>query len=117
MIGIATSKVLTVIELGHELEAAEGEFDSYIDNLTEDEQAALIALMWVGRGSFEPDEWEDALNTAMTEATTPAEDYLKGTPHFADHLESGMESMGLDEDEDEDEEDLPEGMNGYDEDD
>ena len=118
MIEISTSKVLQVIEYGHELEAAESEFDGYIENLTEEEQAALIALMWIGRGSFEAEDWEDALNTAMTEATTPAQDYLKGTPHFADHLEAGIEAMGLDEeDEDEDEDDIPEGMDGYDDED
>ncbi|GGL81291.1 DUF3775 domain-containing protein [Wenxinia marina] len=104
MIGIATWKVLEVIELGHELDAAESDFDDYVENLTEDEQAALVALMWVGRGSFDSDDWEDALNTAMTEASHPTAEYLKGTPHFADHLESGLDEMGLSEADDEDEE-------------
>ena len=100
MIGIATWKVLEIIELGHEIEAAEDEFDDYIEALTEDEQAALVALMWVGRGSFDSDDWDDALNTAMTEASHPTAEYLKGSPHFADHLESGLDEMGLSEEDD-----------------
>jgi hypothetical protein len=115
-IGISTLKVIDVIELGHELEAAEDEFDAYIEALNEDEQAALVALMWVGRGSFEAEDWEDALNTALTEATTPTADYLKGTPHFADHLESGLDTLGLNEDDDEDEDDDPLDMGDGDED-
>lgn len=51
--------------------------------------------MWIGRGSFEPEDWDDALNTAMTEATTPTADYLKGTPHLADHLENGLDLLGI----------------------
>lgn len=104
MIGIATWKVLEIIQLGHELEAAEDEFDDYIEALTEEEQAALVALMWVGRGSFDADDWDDALNTAMTEASHPTREYLKGSPHFADHLESGLDEMGLSEEDDEEEE-------------
>lgn len=104
MIGIPVRKVRDIIELGHELEAAEDEFIGYIESLTEEEQASLVALMWVGRGAFEAGDWDDALNTALTEATTPTADYLKGAPHFADHLESGLEEMGLSEVEDDDEE-------------
>ena len=32
----------------------------------------------------------------MTEASTPTADYLKGSPHLADHLESGLEALGID---------------------
>lgn len=107
MIGISTRKVRDIIELGHELEAAEDEFEGYIDSLTEEEQASLVALMWVGRGAFEAGDWDDALNTALTEASTPTADYLRGSPHFADHLESGLEAMGLGDEEDDDEEEEP----------
>ena len=31
----------------------------------------------------------------MAEATTPTTDYLLSTPHLAEHLESGLEALGL----------------------
>jgi hypothetical protein len=64
--------------------------------LNEDEAAELVALFWIGRGSFEADDWEEAVATARAEATVPTADYLLGSPHFSDHLESGAEAMGLD---------------------
>lgn len=118
MIGIATSKILQVVEYGNEMEVSETDFDSYVDALTEDEQTALIALMWVGQGEFDSDDWEDALNTAMTDVTVPPGEYIKSTPNFADHLEAGMVAMDLDEEDDEDEDDgIPEGMDSYDDED
>ena len=38
----------------------------------------------------------EAIETATHEATTPTADYLKGSPHLADHLEAGMEALGID---------------------
>ena len=36
----------------------------YIDELNEEQQVALIALAWVGRGDHEPEEWQEALKLA-----------------------------------------------------
>ena len=33
--------------------------------------------------------------TAKAEATTPTADYLLGTPHLSDHLENGMDALGV----------------------
>lgn len=92
---IERAVVAQVVLMGRELERAEGELRGLIDRLDTDEQAELVAIMWVGRGAFEPDDFEEAVETAEAEATTPCADYLLGTPHFADHLEAGMEALGL----------------------
>lgn len=84
-----------VVLMGRELERAEAELRGLIDRLDTDEQAEMIAIMWIGRGAFEPDDWDEAVQTAEAEATTPCADYLLGTPHFTDHLEAGMEALGL----------------------
>ncbi|SHI80726.1 DUF3775 domain-containing protein [Wenxinia saemankumensis] len=110
MIGISTPKVNRVIALGQEVDDAESLFDSYIEGLTEEEQAALIALMWVGRGDFDADDWEDALNTAMTDAADNAAEVLKEDEDFPDHLEAGLAEMAGDADDEEDEDDIPEGF-------
>ena len=39
---------------------------------------------------------DEALDTAFAEATAPTEDYLTGTPHLPEHLETGLEAMGID---------------------
>ncbi|MBF9032876.1 DUF3775 domain-containing protein [Rhodobacterales bacterium HKCCE2091] len=96
MLAITTRKVAQIILLRHEIERAEGEFRGLIEALNEDEQAELVAIMWIGRGSFEPEDLAEAIATARAERTTPTADYLIGTPHVADHLEAGMEALGID---------------------
>lgn len=86
--------VAQIVLMGRELDRAEGELRGMIDRLGEDQQAALVAVMWVGRGAFEAEEWSEAVSTAAAEATTPCADYILGTPHFTDHLEAGMEALG-----------------------
>jgi hypothetical protein len=95
MLDISTTKVAQIILFGHEIDRAEPELRGFMETLNEDECYSLIALMWIGRESFEVDEFQEALATAKEEAHTPTIDYLTGTPHFADHLEAGLELLGL----------------------
>ncbi|GFE66326.1 DUF3775 domain-containing protein [Litoreibacter roseus] len=95
MLEISTDKVAQVILLAHEMERAENELRSFLDTLNEDEAASLVAVMWIGRESYGPDELKEALSMAYAEATTPTADYLIGTPHLADHLENGLEALGI----------------------
>ena len=67
----------------------------FLERLSEEEQVDLVALMWIGRGSFDADEFQEARETAIAEATVPTPDYLIGTPHLSDHLESGLDELGL----------------------
>jgi len=110
MLGIEPEKVAHVIFLSRRLydrggtgdsaarrenaEAAEAELRVYVENLDADEQASLVALMWVGRDSFDVRELKEAIAMAREEATTPTADYLIGTPHLSDHLENGLEALG-----------------------
>ena len=102
MLDISTYKIAQVVLMARELDRAEGELRGFIDRLTEEEQAALVAVMWIGRGSFEPEDLGEAIQTARAEATTPTADYLLGTPHLSDHLENGLEALGLSATDDED---------------
>ncbi|MEP2532247.1 DUF3775 domain-containing protein [Shimia sp.] len=95
MLEITAWKVAQVVLMSRELDRAEGELRGFIDRLNEDEQASLVAVMWVGRDAFAADELAEAIQTAKREATTPTSDYLLGTPHLSDHLENGMEELGL----------------------
>lgn len=103
MLDITTDKIAQVILMSRELDRAEGELRAFIERLSEDEQVCLVAVMWIGREAFDADELDEALATARHEATTPTADYLLGTPHLSDHLENGLDALGLSAVDDEDE--------------
>ncbi len=67
---------------------------SYIDNLNEDEQVSLVALMWVGRGTFESEELAEAISTARSERVNKTSAYLLGVPLLSDYLEDGLDKLG-----------------------
>ena len=71
------------------------ELHNFIEMLNEDEQASLVAVMWIGRDSFEAAELEEAIATARAERRIPTEDYLMGEPRLADLLEAGMDALGI----------------------
>jgi hypothetical protein len=75
-------------------DATRGEVAAFIAGLNDDEQAELVALAWVGRGSFDPEDWDEAVETARGERVNRTEDYLLGIPLLADYLEEGLEKMG-----------------------
>jgi hypothetical protein len=93
---IAPANVVQVILWSREGPSAAAQLREFIAALNEDEQAQLTAIAWVGRGAFEPEEFDEAVATAATEATTPTEDYLMGMPHLAENLEAGLEALGID---------------------
>lgn len=66
-----------------------------IDELNEDEQAALIALTWIGRGDYDTSDWEEALRLAKerNEDGTAAE-YLTGMELLGDYLSEGVAAFG-----------------------
>ncbi|MCR9087930.1 MAG: DUF3775 domain-containing protein [Rhodobacteraceae bacterium] len=75
--------------------AAEAELREFIAAQNEDDQYALVAIAWIGRESFAPQEWDEAVRTAREEATTSTEDYLTGMTLLADYLEDGLEALGI----------------------
>ena len=95
---IAADKVGEIVLLAREMAednvGAEAEFDGAVEALDEEEAADLVALLWLGRGDFDPEEWDEARETAVEEATAPLARYLKGEPQLADHLEAGLELLG-----------------------
>ncbi len=65
-----------------------------IRGLNEDEQIELVALAWVGRGTYEAGEWRDALKTARDEHNDRTAEYLAGLPLLGDYLEDGLAAFG-----------------------
>ncbi len=84
-------------------DATQEELKEFIRDLNVDEQASLVALAWVGRGSFTADELDEALATARAERTNRTEDYLLGMPLLPDYLEEGLDRLGYSVEDAEDE--------------
>jgi hypothetical protein len=82
-----------VLEDGHD-DPVRHELISYINGLNVDEQIELVALAWVGRGTYDFDEWYDALETAKTEHNKRTAQYLLGLPLLGDYLEDGLAEFG-----------------------
>lgn len=83
-------------ELGGEDDAdnTEDELAEMIAGLNEDEQIELVALAWLGRGSYAVEEWEDAKAEAGNAHNDRTAQYLMGMPLLADYLEEGLAAFG-----------------------
>lgn len=68
----------------------------FINELNEDEQAALIALAWIGRGDYGPEEWDEAVRLAVERNEGgDAGTYLLGMDMVGDLLAEGVAAFGL----------------------
>lgn len=123
MFGINIDKVCYVIQLGREFDvkvpavdsdsgsnptddmeidvledrpddSVQDEFSEFVEGLNNDEQLDLVALMWLGRGTYTPGQWQEARRVAAEEATHSTSEYLLGTPLLADYLEDGLYQLG-----------------------
>ena len=78
-------------------DATEQELREVITGLNDDERADLIALVYVGRGDMEPEEWADAVRLARERdaAGGTTANYLLGIPNVGDLLDEGLDALGL----------------------
>lgn len=71
------------------------EFKSIVRDMEPDQQHQLVALMWIGRGDYELDEWDDAVEYAAECASPTTAEYLIAHPMLADYLTDGLTMNGL----------------------
>lgn len=64
-----------------------------IRNLDEDEQIQLVALAWLGRGTFDAADWKDAVKQARAAHNNRTAEYLVGLPLLGDYLEEGRAAL------------------------
>ena len=67
----------------------------FIDELNEDEQTSLIALAWVGRGDYGPEDWEEARGLAAERNQSDTATYLLEMEMLGDLLAEGVAAFGL----------------------
>jgi Protein of unknown function (DUF3775) len=51
----------------------------------------LVALAWVGRGTYSAEQFDEAVEMAKSERVTATEDYLLGIPLLGDYLAEELE--------------------------
>jgi hypothetical protein len=74
----------------------EAALHEFINALNEDEQVALIALAWTGRGDYGAEEWQEALRLAAERNEGgDAATYLLNMDMLGDLLAEGVAAFGL----------------------
>lgn len=119
-LGISLEAVATVIDHARAVQATDADAESYddeepdtrddaaerdalaafIDELAEEEQSALIALAWIGRGDYEPEDWTEARRLAAERgAGRDTATYLLNMDMVGDLLAEGLAAFGIAEEE------------------
>ena len=70
------------------------ELSGFIRGLNVDEQIDLVALVWLGRGDGDLDNWHDLRAEAARAHNNRTASYLIGTPMLADYLEEALSLFG-----------------------
>jgi hypothetical protein len=83
-------------EAADEEDLSQDEMTAAIRDLEPDQQICLVALMWLGRGDYDIDDWDSALEDARAAYNARSAEYLIGTPLLADYLEEGLQLHGYD---------------------
>ena len=73
--------------------SVEEELVAAIDDLAEDQQAELLAFAWVGQGTYDAADWDEALEEAAGE--TNIADQLMEMPMLASVLEAGLAAFDI----------------------
>ena len=68
----------------------EEEVRATLDDLADDQLAEVLALAWVGRGTYDVSEWEDVMAEASDTDPESSIDELMDMPLLASHLEAGL---------------------------
>lgn len=71
-------------------DGVEEEIRALLDDLAEDQLAETVALAWVGRGTYDASEWDEAFAEAGDLSNSERIDELMDMPLLAGHLESGL---------------------------
>jgi hypothetical protein len=78
----------------HDDDPVAEEMVSAIHDLSEDEQVALVAIAWLGRGDGTAADWAALLDQAAEAHNSRTARYLLGIPQLGDYLEEGLALLG-----------------------
>lgn len=75
-------------------DSVEEELKSAFEDLGEDQLAEVLAFCWVGQGTYEASDWDEAMEAATDEGAGAIAE-LMDMPMLASVLESGMAAFEL----------------------
>src|SRR5215218_5228842 len=78
-------------------DSVEEELKAVLDDLGEDQLAEVLAFCWVGQGTYEAADWDEAMEEAtdMARSDGAAIDELMDMPMLASVLEAGLAAFEL----------------------
>ena len=76
-------------------ETIEEEMFGLLDDLGEDQVEEILALAWVGRGTYDVSEWTEALEAAREPDQEEPIDQLLEMPNLAGLLDAGLAAFDL----------------------
>lgn len=71
-------------------DSVEEEVQALLDDLAEDQLAEVLALAWVGRGTYDASEWNEAFEEASALNLDERMDELTDMPLLAGYLDAGL---------------------------
>ena len=81
--------------IGEDEDARRREIVEFIAGLNVEEQTDLLALILVGRGDYDIEEWDDAVAEAESRIAARDPDYMIGDAALPEYLGDGLEAFGL----------------------
>ena len=91
------SRLVTLDEPEGDGEGEDGrrrEMVEFVAGLNVEEQADLLALIWLGRGDYDISEWDDALTEAEARIAARDPDFMIGDAALPEYLGGGLEAFG-----------------------
>ena len=79
---------------GEHEDARRRQMVEFVAGLNVEEQADLLALIWLGRGDYDISEWNDALTEAEARIAARDPDFMIGDAALPEYLGGGLEAFG-----------------------
>ncbi len=77
-------------------DSAYQELVSVINGMNVEERSELVALMWLGRGTYSGTEWASAVSDARDASNDHTAEYLMRAPMLPDYLAEGLAMIAED---------------------
>ena len=71
------------------------EIQEFLKGLNEDESVELLALLWIGQGDYDAEEWEDAIADARDNPDERRPEAMMSIPLLGDFVEEGLAALGF----------------------
>lgn len=91
--GNASHDEVTVTMQETEGDLSRDEITQEIESMNDEQQDALVALFWIGRGDADPAVWEETKALARQQHEGLVSRYLLGQPEVGEFLTEGLEKM------------------------